>query len=82
VKLLQSDEAVLENHFDLWAGTNAPAGYYVYSFMPHQKTARLPTRGSLQVSSCGDWTDVRISAWECIWTWWKPGLKSCAAKAG
>jgi hypothetical protein len=20
--------------FDLWAGTNAPAGYYVYSFMP------------------------------------------------
>jgi hypothetical protein len=35
--------------FDLWAGTNAPAGYYVYSFMPHQKTAKLPTEGSLKV---------------------------------
>jgi lysophospholipase L1-like esterase len=33
--------------FDLWAGTNAPAGYYVYSFAPHQKTAALPTEGSL-----------------------------------
>jgi len=35
--------------FDLWAGTNAPAGYYVYSFVPHQKTAVLPTEGSLNV---------------------------------
>ena len=35
--------------FDLWAGTNAPAGYYVYSFAPHQKTAVLPTEGSLNV---------------------------------
>jgi lysophospholipase L1-like esterase len=35
--------------FDLWAGTNAPAGYYVYSFMPHLKTAKLPTEGSLEV---------------------------------
>ena len=33
--------------FDLWAGTNAPAGYYVYSFMPHERTAKLPTEGSL-----------------------------------
>jgi len=35
--------------FDLWAGTNAPAGYYVYTFTPHEKTARLPTEGSLNV---------------------------------
>ncbi len=35
--------------FDLWAGTNAAAGYYVYSFMPRQKTAGLPTEGSLEV---------------------------------
>jgi hypothetical protein len=35
--------------FDLWAGTNAPAGYYVYSFMPHERTAKLPTEGSLNV---------------------------------
>lgn len=35
--------------FDLWAGTNAPAGYYVYTFTPHQKTAKLPTEGSLNV---------------------------------
>jgi lysophospholipase L1-like esterase len=34
--------------FDLWAGTNAPAGYYVYSFMPREKTAKLPTKGSLE----------------------------------
>ena len=33
--------------FDLWAGTNAPAGYFVYSFMPHERTAKLPTEGSL-----------------------------------
>ena len=33
--------------FDLWAGTNAPAGYYVYTFAPHEKTAKLPTEGSL-----------------------------------
>jgi lysophospholipase L1-like esterase len=35
--------------FDLWAGTNAPAGYYVYSFKPHERTDRLPTEGSLDV---------------------------------
>lgn len=35
--------------FDLWAGTNAGAGYYVYSFAPHEKTAALPTEGSLKV---------------------------------
>jgi beta-glucosidase len=35
--------------FDLWASTNAPAGYYVYSFMPHERTAKLPTEGSLNV---------------------------------
>ena len=35
--------------FDLWAGTNAPAGYYVYSFMPHERTAKLPAEGSLNV---------------------------------
>ncbi len=35
--------------FDLWAGTNSDAGYYVYSFTPHQKTTVLPTEGSLNV---------------------------------
>ena len=35
--------------FDLWAGTNSGAGYYVYSFAPHQKTAALPAEGSLNV---------------------------------
>ncbi|HLP76998.1 MAG TPA: cellulase, partial [Candidatus Paceibacterota bacterium] len=35
--------------FDLWAGTNAPAGYYVYSFFPRERTATLPTEGSLNV---------------------------------
>jgi len=35
--------------FDLWAGTNAPAGYYVYSFMPQQRTTKLPAEGSLNV---------------------------------
>jgi lysophospholipase L1-like esterase len=35
--------------FDLWAGMNASAGYFVYSFMPHQKTAVLSTEGSLNV---------------------------------
>jgi len=35
--------------FDLWAGTNAPAGYYVYTFVPHEKTAKLPAEGSLNV---------------------------------
>jgi lysophospholipase L1-like esterase len=35
--------------YDLWAGTNAPAGYFVYSFAPHQKTAQLPSEGSLNV---------------------------------
>ncbi|HEX5397762.1 MAG TPA: GDSL-type esterase/lipase family protein [Verrucomicrobiae bacterium] len=35
--------------FDLWAGMNAGAGYYVYTFAPHQKTAALPAEGSLNV---------------------------------
>jgi lysophospholipase L1-like esterase len=35
--------------FDLWAGTNSGAGYYVYSFAPHEKTAKLPAEGSLNV---------------------------------
>lgn len=34
--------------YDLWAGTNAPAGYYVYSFTPHQKTGKLGGQGKLQ----------------------------------
>lgn len=35
--------------FDLWAGTNSGAGYYVYSFAPHEKTEILPTVGHLNV---------------------------------
>lgn len=35
--------------FDLWAGTNSGAGYFVYSFAPHAKTAALPSEGSLNV---------------------------------
>jgi lysophospholipase L1-like esterase len=35
--------------FDLWAGTNSGAGYFVYSFVPHQKTTQLPAEGSLNV---------------------------------
>lgn len=35
--------------FDLWAGTNAPAGYFVYTFKPRQKTAQLPAGGALNV---------------------------------
>jgi beta-glucosidase len=35
--------------FDLWAGPNAPAGYYVYSFTPHSKTEKLGGPGSLNV---------------------------------
>ena len=35
--------------FDLWAGTNAPAGYYVYTFAPHEKNIRLPAEGGLNV---------------------------------
>ena len=35
--------------YDLWAGTNAPAGYYVYSFAPHEQTDTLPMRGKLEV---------------------------------
>ena len=34
--------------YDLWAGTNASAGYFVYSFAPHDQTAVLPTRGKLE----------------------------------
>jgi beta-glucosidase len=49
-KLIATNLTVAEGvSFDLWAGTNAPAGYYVYSFVPHQKTAVLPTEGSLNV---------------------------------
>jgi hypothetical protein len=36
--------------FDLWAGTNSGAGYYVYSFAPHEKTEKLPTEGHLNVN--------------------------------
>jgi len=35
--------------FDLWAGTNAAAGYYVYSFAPHQKGDKLAGGGGLNV---------------------------------
>jgi beta-glucosidase len=35
--------------FDLWAGTNASAGYFVYSFAPHQKTDKLSGGGSLNI---------------------------------
>jgi hypothetical protein len=35
--------------FDLWAGTNSAAGYYVYTFAPHEKTAQLPAEGSSNV---------------------------------
>jgi hypothetical protein len=33
--------------YDLWAGTNAAAGYYVYSFAPHERSKVLATRGKL-----------------------------------
>ncbi len=33
--------------YDLWAGMNTGAGYYVYTFAPHEKPARLPAEGSL-----------------------------------
>jgi lysophospholipase L1-like esterase len=39
--------------FDLWAGTNSGAGYYVYSFVPHEKTTTLPTKGSLNADMMG-----------------------------
>jgi len=49
-KLIATNVTVADGvSFDLWAGTNAPAGYYVYSFMPHERTAKLPTEGSLNV---------------------------------
>ncbi len=35
--------------FDLWAGTNAAAGYYVYSFAPHQKHDKLAGGGGLNL---------------------------------
>jgi hypothetical protein len=35
--------------FDLWAGTNAGAGYYAYTFAPRGRNARLPDEGSLEV---------------------------------
>jgi lysophospholipase L1-like esterase len=49
-KLIATNLTVAEGvSFDLWAGTNAPAGYYVYSFMPQQRTTKLPAEGSLNV---------------------------------
>ena len=36
--------------FDLWAGTNATAGYYVYSFAPHQKVSQLASGGGLNLN--------------------------------
>jgi beta-glucosidase len=48
--VLSTNVTVVENVvYDLWGGTNASAGYYVYSFVPHQKTAAVPTEGSLNV---------------------------------
>ena len=37
--------------FDLWEGNNASAGYYVYTFIPHNTAggASLPTGGTLNV---------------------------------
>ena len=37
--------------FDLWEGMNTEAGYYVYSFVPHDMAGagKLPTRGSLDI---------------------------------
>jgi lysophospholipase L1-like esterase len=53
--------------FDLWAGTNAPAGYYVYTFTPHEKTAKVPTEGSLDVVEAGV-EIVRGKGWvTCGW---------------
>ena len=47
-KLIATNITVVDGvSFDLWAGTNAPAGYFVYSFMPHEKTVKLPSEGSL-----------------------------------
>ncbi|HUZ08447.1 MAG TPA: GDSL-type esterase/lipase family protein [Candidatus Paceibacterota bacterium] len=49
-KLIATNITVADGiSFDLWAGSNAPAGYYVYSFMPHERTAKLPAEGSLNV---------------------------------
>ena len=49
-KLIATNITVADGvSFDLWAGTNTPAGYYVYSFTPHEKTDKLPTEGSLNV---------------------------------
>jgi lysophospholipase L1-like esterase len=35
--------------YDLWAGTNSGAGYYVYTFAPHERTGHLPAEGTLEV---------------------------------
>ena len=49
-KLIATNITVADDvSFDLWAGTNSGAGYYVYSFMPHERTAKLPSEGSLNV---------------------------------
>jgi hypothetical protein len=35
--------------YDLWAGMNGPAGYFVYTFAPHEHGAKLPAEGTLDV---------------------------------
>jgi hypothetical protein len=50
---LLKSAAVTENGvtYDLWAGNNKAAGYYVYTFIPQRKSvpASLPTSGSANV---------------------------------
>ena len=49
-KLIATNVISVEGHaYDLWAGTNRTAGYYVYSFAPHQKMEMLAGGGSLPV---------------------------------
>lgn len=49
-KLIATNIAVDDGvSFDLWAGTNTPAGYYVHTVAPHERNARLPEAGSLNV---------------------------------
>ncbi len=45
--------------FDLWAGTNAAAGYYVYSFAPHQKSDKLAGGGALNVDLVDFFNDLK-----------------------
>lgn len=42
-----------DGRLDNKVGANSGAGYYVYTFAPHQKTAKLPTEGSLNVGLMG-----------------------------